>query len=286
MRPYLFVLGLGILCLRGMAVGDQPRLQRPIMLDSNGPDLFVVDSSGTLHEFHIGPTTLKEFRSFPLPSDFAPTDMSYSIVDDRESLLIAGSQAGHGAVVRYALDGKVMQTWAFRNICSGIDYATAGHAAYVATSDSNEIYRLDLRGAEIKYIGRIPNATKLGPLAFDETNKRIYVADVATGTIYQYSMATNVSEVLVSDLSAPTALSFDPVPGRLYTADPGRRAIFTIDTRASKASSIEFASAPLKSPYGMAQVANGRLAVADYGGDGILVFSGTGEFLFRFPSAN
>src|SRR5213595_1361700 len=35
-----------------------------------------------------------------------------------------------------------LHTGMFRNICSGIDFDVASHAAYVATSDSNEIYRM------------------------------------------------------------------------------------------------------------------------------------------------
>jgi len=71
------------------------------------------------------------------------------------------------------------------------------------------------------------NATKLGPLAFDEVGRNIYVGDVAAGAIYQYSMATKVSKVLISNLSTPTALSFYSESSRLYIADPGRWAIFT-----------------------------------------------------------
>ena len=284
MRPRRILFALGILWLLAGARADESRLQRPIMLDSNGSDLFVLDSAGTLHEFHITQTELKEYRRFSLASNFTATDMSYSLWDGRESLLIAGSQLDHGLVARYGLDGQILQTWTFRNICSGIDFAMVSGTTYVATSDSNEIYQLNPRGTESTYVGRIPGATKLGPLAFDEANHRIYVADVAVGAIYQYSIATRASEVLVSTLSAPTALSFDPATSRLYVADPGRRAIFTVDTRSRATSAVEFASDPLKSPYGMALVENGRIAVADYGADSILIFSDKGGLLFRFPS--
>jgi len=98
------------------------------------------------------------------------------------------------------------------------------------------------------------NATKLGPLAFDEVGRNIYVGDVAAGAIYQYSMATKVSKVLISNLSTPTALSFYSESSRLYIADPGRWAIFTVDTRSHKPIMTEFLSRPLKSPYGMALI--------------------------------
>jgi DNA-binding beta-propeller fold protein YncE len=209
--------------------------------------------------------------------------MTYVLSGGQESVLIAGTQLGSGIVTKYALDGRSLQTWTFRNICSGIDFSAASNSAYVATSDSNEIYRLDLQGTESTYVSRIAKATKLGPLAFDQVHQTIYVADVAVGAIYQYSIATKESNVLVSGLSAPNALSFDPDAGRLYIADPGRRAIFTVDTRSSKASATEFASGLLKSPYGMALISTDRVAVADYGASSVLVFSGKGTLLLRFP---
>jgi len=279
----LFVLGL--FSPQAEQKSAQTKFERPIMVDSNGPgsELYVLDTWGTLHELRVTKDSLEELRNFPLPSTFTAADMAYSPVGGQESVLIAGTQAGRGIVARYALDGRELQTWTFRNICSGIDFDAASHTAYVAMSDSNEIYRLDLQGTESTYVTRIPNATKLGPLAFDEGSQKIYVADVALGSIYEYSMVTKRSKVLVSDLSTPTALSFYPEVGRLYIADPGRRAVFTVDTRSSKPRATEFVSSPLKSPYGMALILSDRMAVADYGASSVLVFSSKGTLLFRFP---
>ena len=155
--------------------------------------------------------------------------------------------------------------------------------AYVAISDSNEIYRVDLKGADVKFVTRIEDATKLGPVAFDEGRQEIYIADVASGRIYEYSIASKNSKVLVTGLSAPTALAFDPGANRLFIADPGRGGIFTVDTRSNKPVASEFAPGSLKSPYGTTLIANGRVAVADHGANSAVVFSTKGELLFRFP---
>jgi DNA-binding beta-propeller fold protein YncE len=257
------------------------------MVDSNGPgsDLFVMDNWGTLHELHVTPSGLEQYRSIVLPPAFAPSDMSYAASNGQESMLVAGTQSDRGMVARYALDGQSLQTWTFRNLCSGIDVAADGKSAYVATADSKEIYRVDLQGpgTDSVYIASLPDASKLGPLAFDETRQEIYVADVAAGTIYQYSLRTKSSRRLISGLSAPTALSFDSDAGRLYIADPGRRAILTVDMRVPKPVLTQLVSAPLKSPYGMALLSNDRLAVADYAENTIFVFSSKGALLFRFP---
>ena len=69
---------------------------------------------------------------------------------------------------------------------------------------------MDLKGADVKFVTRIEDATKLGPVAFDEGRQEIYIADVASGRIYEYSIASKNSKVLVTGLSAPTALAFDP----------------------------------------------------------------------------
>ncbi len=267
------------------AAQDQTTLQRPVMMDSNasGSVLFVLDSSGSLHELRVSPNKLQESARFSLPPELVPADMTYAFLEGQDSLLIAGTQSGRGVVVGYTLDGRALKTWQLRNICSGIDLGAKTHSAYVATSDSNEIYRVDLQGTKASFLTRIPEASKLGPLAFDEARQTIYVADVASGKIYQYSIAGRRTKILATGLSAPTALSYDPDTRRLYIADPGRRGIFTIDVRSPKPVAAEFASSPLKAPYGMALTSNRQLAVADYGSNKVVVFSPKGAVLFRFP---
>ena len=285
----LGTLGLSLLML-SLATGapagdDHARLEHPVMLDSNGPgsELFVLDASGSLHKLRLAQDKLEEFGGFSLPAGFTAADMAYASLDGQESLLIAGTESDRGAVVRYSLDGQPLRTWRFRNICSGIDFGAATHSAYVATSDSNEIYRLDLRGTGSEFVTRIAYATKLGTVAFDEVRREIYVADVASGRVYQYVIATKASKVLVTGLSAPTALAFDTEAARLFIADPGRRAILSVDTRSSKPVAADFASGPLKAPYGMTLLSKGRVAVADYGANRVLVFSKTQGLLFQYP---
>jgi hypothetical protein len=285
MRLCSILLVSGFLPLQAGERQDQAEFERPIMMDSNGPgsELFVLDAAGILHEFRVTGSSLDEYRSISLPPTLSAADMSYASAGGQESILVAGTQKDRGIVARYAVDGRQLQMWTFRNICSGIDFGSASQAAYVATSDSNEIYRVDLRGSESTFVARISTAVKLGPLAFDEAGQKVYVADVAAGAVYQYSLATKSAKMLALKLSTPTALSYDVDTGRLYIADPGRRAIFTVDTRASKPIANEFVSSPLISPYGMALLSGDRVAVADYGARSIFVFSSKKALLFRYP---
>ena len=260
-------------------------LERPVMLDSDGPgsQLFVLDASGRLHKFRVADKSLEEYGTVTLPGQLVPADMAYALVGSQESVVIAGTEAGRGVVGRYSLDGRLLRTWKFRNICSGIDVSLKNHSAYVATSDSNQIYRVNLEDTSNTLVTRIDDAVKLGPLAFDEVRGDIYVADVATGKVYRYSTSTKIGKVFVTGLSAPTALAFDPKVRRLYIADPGRRGIFTVDAHAAKPVADVLASDPLKSPYGITLISDDREAVADYAANSVAVLSNKGELLFRFP---
>lgn len=278
------LFGLGVAVQAGKSVdAGTSKLPRPVMMDSNGSgsDLFVVDASGNLHEFHVKPNALEEYRMIALPGDFTASDMTYLVSGGQESFLIAGIRSGRGAVVLYSVEGKSLKAWSLRNISSGIDFGATTHTAYVATADSNEIYRLELKAPEASFVARVDDAGKLGPLAFDEAGQEIYVADVAVGKIYKYSIASKTWGTLATNLSAPTALSFDPDSRRLYIADPGRRGIFTLDTRSNKAALLQFASGQMQAPYGLALLSQNRVAVADYLANSVLVFSNKGVLLFR-----
>jgi DNA-binding beta-propeller fold protein YncE len=261
-------------------------VEHPVMMESNGPgsELYVLDETGTLDEFRVTDNGLVEYGHFSMPPDFIASDMSFAQTESPHSLLIAGTQSGRGVVLRISLDSKTLQTWTFQNVCAGVDSGAHAAVAYVATSDSNEIFRINLKGTGITSVARISDASKLGPVAFDEAQQEIYVADVASGQIYQYSLTTRSSRIFVTHLSAPTALVFDPESNRLFIADPGQQSIFVADTRAAKPVAVSFASTPLKSPYGMTLISQDRVAVADHSSSSIFVFSSKGALLFRFPA--
>lgn len=279
------LLGLALTPCAGFAAGGTS-FERPIMMDSNGPgsELYVLDESGVLHEFKVGADSLAEYGRASVPSDFTAADISFLQSKAPASVLIAGTQSGRGLVMRLSIAGHVLQTWPSQNVCSGVDSGSSGDTAYVATSDSNEIYQLDTRMARAVLVARIPDASKLGPVAFDEQRQELYVADVASGQVYQYSIATKTSKVFLTHLSTPTALVFDADTRQLFIADPGQRAVFVADTRAPKPAAAVFASDPLKAPYGMTLISGGRVAVADYSADSIFVFSDKGALLFRYPA--
>lgn len=285
------VLRLWALTMVGLSLGagiaraaDRPDLQRPIMMDSNGPgsELYVLDAAGVIHQLRVSESALNEYGRSAVPPDFTAADMSFLRSNTPASLLIAGTQNGRGVVIRLSLDSKTLTTWPFPNVCSGVDSASSGTTAYVATSDSNEIYQLDPRGQRTNRITAVREASKLGPVALDDKRQLIYVADVANGQVYRYSAQTRKSAV-VARVSTPTALVFDADTDKLFIADPGQRSIFVVDTRANTPAAAPFVSDGLRAPYGMTLLSEGRLAVADYSSNSILVYSGSGKLLFRFP---
>ncbi|HVU47551.1 MAG TPA: hypothetical protein VHD85_15570 [Terracidiphilus sp.] len=263
-------------------------LEHPIMMDSNGPgtELYVLDDAGTIHKYRVSENGLSEYGRIAVPSDFVAADMTYARSETPESILMAGTQSGRGGVVlRLSLDSRTLKTWGFENICGGVDSGARNHTAYVATSDSNEIYKVDLRATGITPIAQIPDAVKLGPVAYDDAGQKIYVADVASGKVYEYSIATKSSRVFLTHLSAPSALVFDAETNRLFVADPGQRAIFVADAHAARPVAVPFVTGPLRAPYGMTLISGARVAVADHSLNSIFVFSNRGTLLFRFPAA-
>jgi hypothetical protein len=159
---------LGVVQIQAIQNAGSGKLDRPIAMDA-GPntDFFVLDIHGNVHRLRGTQNSFSEQGTFALPSYSTPGDMSYSISAGQESLLIAGVGLGRGIVARVTSDGKLIRRWFLSNVCAGIDFNTKDHSAYVATSDSNEIYRVDLQGGTTSYVTQIFDARRLGPLVLD-----------------------------------------------------------------------------------------------------------------------
>ena len=277
-----------LMSIRQVAAGaDRAKLEHPVMMDSDGPgdELYVIVDGAVLHKLRVADNSLSEYGSVALPANFKPADMTFAHSEKPASILFAGAQSGKGKVILFSLENKLLREWEFQNVCSGVDFGEAGHTAYVATSDSNEIYKLGIHDTRISLVAHIDSAAKLGPVAFDEKHRRIYVADIAAGKIFLYSLESRTSKTFVTGLSAPSALAYDTESERLFVADPGQRSIFAVDTRKPNPAIARFASGPLRAPYGMTLISKGRVAVADYNANAVFVFSGNGDLLFRYPAA-
>ena len=261
------------------------KFDQPVAIDkAAAADILVLEAWGTVHRLRQTGNAIAEVGSFHLPGSPQMVDMTYSSSGGQESILITGNQSERSIIWRYDLDGHKLQTWVSQNVLAGIDFNTADHSAYLATSDSNDIDRLDLNTQQISFVTRIHEARRLGPLAVDSNNKIIYVADVVGGVIYQYSILSKSSKILVSQLSAPTALYFDPQSGRLYVADAGRQRIVSVDTYAKTPVASNFTSSPLRSPSGVALVSGGAVAVTDLEANCIYLFSSQGALISRIPN--
>jgi len=244
----------------------------------------VLDIRGTVHRLKQSGNFLTEVAAFHLSNAPQFVDMSYSAVVGQQSIFIVGVEFNRGFIWRYTTDGRSLGFWPLRNIGAGITCDDGTHSLYLATSDSNEIYRLDLDNQKLLYLSRISGARKLGPLTIDPANQVLYVADIDAGVVYQYSIRTKSTRTLASGLSAPAALYFDVSTGRLYVADAGLKKIVFIDTHAKKAVLTSFASSPLKSPTGFALLSGGIAAVTDLSANRVYVFSATGALLSHFPT--
>jgi DNA-binding beta-propeller fold protein YncE len=261
-----------------------PSLFQPVAIDKgSSSDVFVLDIQGTVHRLQQSGNSLTQVAAFHLPSSRQFVDMSYSVIDGQQSIFVVGVQLDRGYIWRYAIDGRSLDYWPLANIGAGITCNDATHSVYLATSNSNEIYHLDLDNRKLSYISQISGARKIGPLTIDPANQVLYVADIDAGVIYEHSIRTESTKRLASGFSAPSALYFDAPTGRLYVADAGLRKIVFVDTHAKKQVLTDFVSSPLKSPTGFALLSGGIAAVTDLRANQVYLFSSRGALLSHFP---
>lgn len=279
-------LSLMLVALYSQLAQDSPRLKLrdPIAIHKGASsDLFVLDAGGTVHRLQKTQDHFDETSAFSLKNTSGPIDMTYALFNRQDSLIISSFQVGIATLAQYASDGKLLNNWILKHVCSGVDVDNSNGALYVATSDSNEVYKIDLRTRRTSYVGEIHSAKRLGPLVLGPNNQIIYIADVAGGSIYEFSLVTGNSRKLISGMSSPSAFFFDLQTRRLYIADNGQRKIFTIDTSVPQPVLMQFASKPLSSPSGIAPRSPDGLAVTDEDTNSVLFFSSQGIFLNRFP---
>jgi sugar lactone lactonase YvrE len=209
--------------------------------------------------------------------------MSYVLLEGKESLIVTQILFGHSSVARYSLDGKMLQSWNLRNLGTGIDFNASDRSAYLSTSDSNEIYKLDLSSKEVSYVLQVHQARKLSALALDGNKNILYVADVGEGAIYACQISNKSCKIFVSGFGAPTALYLDQQASQLYVADGARRAVFTVSTNVPKPVLTNFTSSTMKSPSGVTLIAGVGVFVSDYGASRVYVFSSQGTLISSLP---
>lgn len=193
-------------------------------------------------------------------------DITYVQLNGQESVFISSwSNALHmGYVNRYDSTGRLLKSWPIRKIPVGMDYDVANDFLYIATADSNEIYRIHVRNGNPEYFYEISGSTRLGSLVVDSAKQSIYVADSANGKVFHVDIRTKKVIETASGFRLLSALRFDDQSRSLYVADAVSRQISSIKVDAGAAiHPLVLTSQGLKNPSGIATGANGTLLISD-----------------------
>jgi hypothetical protein len=270
-----------------VTVASPDRLKKPTAVDKiSSGDLYVLDSSGAVFRLAPSGTSLAVKSSFNLPSFSYPTDLVSARLFTKLTLLITTNNQNFGFVSQYSPDGKLEYTWTFRNGVAGLDVDYDSHIVYVASSNSPEIYQINLQPStqtSPTFTGSVLGARQLGPLVMDMGKKLLFVADLISGQIFEFNIKTRKSRILANNLSSPQGLLLSADSTLLYIADGPRRKIYVMDLKRGKAIPQVFTAVPeFRNPSGLARLADGRLVVADDEAGSLFLLSKTGMLQSTF----
>jgi DNA-binding beta-propeller fold protein YncE len=298
-----WILVIGALTALRANGAIRPELGSPVAIDRiSDTEFYILSSDGTVRRLRNSGGTFQQSSKFSIQG--FPIDFTYSVSDQIASLFVCSTLAGKGVLSRYATDGSLMKRWWLWHTCGGLDFDPENHALYAATTDTHEIYRLDIRkGGDPEVVGELPGTGKIGPIAVDSRRNLLYASDVSDGIVYEYNLTRRSSRAIASDLGSPVALYFDFQSQLLYVADATAKRILYISpspasrirqtaqqkSRGTKSASpgvvvrILIKESGLDSPSGVVRGANGDLVVSDYAGNRIFVVSAIGQIKMRYP---
>lgn len=270
----------------GQAPPAKPRLRQPIGIASlPAGRLVALEAAG--RGVRLSPAGAVE-KLFELARLYVPLELSAGIVDGHEILAVSMGFKGTISVssqVAIFRDGKPTYVpLASQGWYSGLGLDSATRTLYLSNTGSAEIYRLDLRGADLRaaYFLSLPGKV-IGPLALDSVGQRLFAADVVRGTIYVITIADRKVQRLPEVQGEPASLAFDPATGRLYVADAAGSRIWLYDRTLDSGPPRLFATGNgLSKPCGLAVDAAGNLWVANKGSGFISSFDRNGRLLTSF----
>jgi len=93
----------------------------------------------------------------------------------------------------------------------------------------------------------------LGPIALDAVSGRLFVGDLAQGSIYWVKVSNHhLSKPLVW-LGEPAALAFDRASRKLFIADAAKKCVWQVDVNAMQPKPVRVSSGlKLREPRGIA----------------------------------
>lgn len=264
------ILVFSVLFAAPASIAAASRIEQPIALDAlPSTGLIVLGAKGTVYELQGSKGQYRIARNFHIPVNQYPSDLTLAQINQEFYIFVTSnltSLLGQGGrVTQYTLDGRTVAYWDIRGVCAGIDFDGRTHTVYFVQSNGNEIIAIKITPngkPVISSLGKIPQITQIGPLAYDPADGRVYVADVGEGTIYAFNPATRRSEILVKRLGNPAALRVVVGKRQLIATDSQRKSLVILDTSGKAKPKLMAVGSQLKQPSGLAFV-DGLLAVGD-----------------------
>jgi len=181
---------------------------------------------------------------------------------------LRGSNTQLSPVVQCTPQGKEIRRWNTPyGYPSGIALDYPNKVLYITALQSGEIYRVDLNakgGGSVQYLTEVPGASRLGALAVDTAGGRLLVAEPFSGTIYEFSLTTRKSAVLVRDLGQPSALAIGRGGKVLYIADETHKCIWAVRLDANPPKASQFwSSKDFRDPVALAVDSHETMWVGD-----------------------
>jgi hypothetical protein len=287
-------------------------LGNPVAIDrASDSAIYVLSADREVRRFAVSGERIVPDPKGQFPVVGSPVDFTYSRFGQVESLFICSINLGKGVISRYSLEGKVIGSWWLWHPCGGLDYDPTEQILYFGTTDTREIYRIDIksdRGPES--LGLLPPMEKMGPVALDHTRKILYVGDISGGALFEFNLATRSSRTLTSegahfgtiaalyvDLTsqslcivdgvAQTVLSTklgSPSPSGQQTSTASRAVSRRQNTPPSGQQTHIIVHDPqLINPSGVVPLDRGRYLVSDYEANALFLVSADGKIVARFP---
>jgi 6-phosphogluconolactonase (cycloisomerase 2 family) len=173
---------------------------------------------------------------FQVPSKFQATDMTAGVGPTGAVMcLIVNGRFGttDGSFLLQVLNGH--ETWSWlpvKGVYVGVAMDPKRGVAYASNSSTNEIFQVRLaqeKGATTEVL-KIRNAERLGPIAIDTANQRLFAVDTGSARVFVIDLNEKTAKTIDAvGLEEARALAWDPATRRLYVADSGSETISSID---------------------------------------------------------
>jgi DNA-binding beta-propeller fold protein YncE len=231
---------------------------------------YVLSADGAIYQYKSG-ASLTFSATFSLPPGGQATDIAFSSIGQQNTVLASSwsTAQGTGWIFMYSSEGRMLHSWRAPRVVSGLAIDEQNQmlffTSYTGSAESNELYKINLRGGEPEFVCSIPGVARSGAIALDAANHAAYVADFFGGKLVRIDLSSKRNSVIAAGLGLPSALLLDQDKRVLYFTDGLNKSVFAINLQ-ENLSLKPFpvaASAMFRSPSGLAHGPEGTLLITD-----------------------